>query len=230
MTGSIRHDLIGALAASYAYDLGGGYALSLYGGPIGEPALGPPVYLHRISGMDIPETPITHHWFDSSHLAFGVVTAGVEGRTWKLEASAFKGREPDQYRYDIETPALDSWSVRTFWNPVANLSLQASTGHLRSPEQLHPEQNEQRTTVSASLNQPLAGGGNWATTVGASAKHPLPGPTLYGWLAESTLRFDQRNTIFGGQNMPTRRSCFQRMMPAPASIRQASSASAISVP
>ena len=190
------HDLIAELAASYAYDLGDGYALSLYGGPIGEPALGPPTYLHRASGQDIPETPITHHWFDSTHLAFGVVTAGVEGRTWKLEASAFKGREPDQHRYDIETPALDSWSVRAFWNPVANLSVQASTGHLHSPELLKPRENEQRTTVSASWNQPFGDGGNWATTIGASAKHPLPGPTLYGWLGETTVRLDHRNTVF----------------------------------
>ena len=132
------HDLFMELAASYSHDLGNGRALFLYGGLPGEPALGPPTFMHRISGMDNPEAPIGHHWFDSTHITWGVVTGGYSTRTWKVEASAFKGREPDQRRWDIETPKLDSWSVRAFWNPVANLSLQASTGHLHSPEQLPP--------------------------------------------------------------------------------------------
>lgn len=191
------HDLLMELAASYAYDLGGGYALSVYAGLPGEPALGPPAFMHRISGVDIPEAPITHHWLDSTHITFGVITAGLEGGKWKLEASAFRGREPDQYRYDFDTPSLDSWSVRAFYNPTANLSLQASTGHLHSPEQLRPDEDEQRTTVSATWNLPFGQGGNWATTLAGSAKHPLPGPTLYGWLGESALRFDARNTVFG---------------------------------
>ncbi len=189
------HDLIMELAASYAYDLGDGRALSLYAGLPGEPALGPPAFMHRVSGMDIPEAPIGHHWFDSTHITFGVVTAGFEAATWKLEASAFKGREPDQHRYDFETPRLDSWSVRLFWNPIAALSLQASTGHLHSPEQLRPDENEQRTTLSATWSRPVGQRGNWAATVAAAAKHPLPGPTLYGWLAESTLAVDDRNTV-----------------------------------
>jgi hypothetical protein len=51
--------------------------------------------MHRTSGMDIPEAPITHHWLDSTHITFGVLTAGVVLDTWKIEASAFRGREPD---------------------------------------------------------------------------------------------------------------------------------------
>ena len=152
------------LAASYSHDLGNGRAAFLYAGLPGEPALGPPTFMHRLSGLDSPEAPIGHHWFDSTHITWGVVTAGFSTRTWKIEASAFKGREPDEQRWDIETPRLDSWSVRAFWNPIRNLSLQASTGFLKSPEQLHPDENEQRTTASATWNHPLGPGANWATT------------------------------------------------------------------
>jgi hypothetical protein len=67
------------LAASYAYDLGNGNAVSIYAGLPGEPALGPPTFMHRMSAMDNPEAPISHHWFDSTHVTFGVVTLLMAG-------------------------------------------------------------------------------------------------------------------------------------------------------
>ena len=76
----------------------------------------------------IPEAPITHHWLDSTHITFGVVTAGLILDKWKMEASAFRGREPDQHRYDIEAPKLDSFSARLSWNPIRELSMQVSVG------------------------------------------------------------------------------------------------------
>ena len=190
------HDLFMELAASYSRDLGRGRAVFLYAGLPGEPALGPPTFMHRVSGMDNPEAPIGHHWFDSTHITWGVVTVGYSTRRWKLEASAFKGREPDQRRWDIETPKLDSWSVRGFWNPTANLSLQASTGRLHSPEQLHPDEDEQRTTTSATYNRPLGPGANWASTIAWSLKDIRPGPALHGVLAETALRWADRHTVF----------------------------------
>ena len=99
--------------------------------------------------MDNPEAPISHHWLDSTHITFGVVTAGIVLDNWKFEASTFRGREPDQYRYDIEQPALDSFAGRVSWNPVRELSLQVSYGRLNSPEQLEPAVNENRLTASA---------------------------------------------------------------------------------
>lgn len=189
------HDFFMELSASYAHDLGNGNSLFLYAGLPGEPALGPPTYMHRVSGFDNPEAPIGHHWSDSTHITFGVVTAGFSTPTWKLEASAFRGREPDEKRWDIETPKLNSWSVRTFWNPTANLSFQASHGFIKSPEQLHPDEDERRTTVSATYNRPFAGG-NWATTVGHSWKDIEPGAVLDGSFAETAVRFAERHTVF----------------------------------
>jgi len=85
------HDLFAELGASYSIS-GRRHSLFAYGALPGEPALGPPVYLHRRSGMDIPEAPISHHWLDSSHITFGVVTLGGTWRDWKVEGSAFRGR------------------------------------------------------------------------------------------------------------------------------------------
>ena len=71
------HDLFMELSASYSHKLSATAASFVYAGLPGEPALGPPAFMHRICGMDIPEAPITHHWLDSTHITFGVVTAGL---------------------------------------------------------------------------------------------------------------------------------------------------------
>ena len=33
-------------------------------------AFGPPAFMHRMSSMDSPEAPISHHWLDSTHISF----------------------------------------------------------------------------------------------------------------------------------------------------------------
>jgi hypothetical protein len=48
--------------------------------------------------MPNPLAPISHHWLDSTHITFGLVTAGVYANRWKAEASVFNGREPDEKR------------------------------------------------------------------------------------------------------------------------------------
>ncbi len=136
--------------------------------------------MHRTSGMDNPEAPISHHWLDSTHITFGVVTAGVVVNDWKFEASAFRGREPDQNRYDIEQPALDSFAGRVSWNPIRELSLQFSCGHLNSPEQLSSAVNEDRLTASAIYTTPFGDGHLLSTTVAWGRKMLRPGDRLGG--------------------------------------------------
>jgi hypothetical protein len=178
------HDLFMELAATYSHPIDAKSSVFVYAGLPGEPALGPPAFMHRTSGMDIPEAPITHHWLDSTHITFGVVTAGIVLDTWKLDASAFRGREPDQYRYDIEAPKLDSFSGRISWNPIRELSLQASWGRLHSPEQLEPEVNEDRFTMSAVYTQPFGTDNLWSTTVAWGRKMNRPGNTMDGLILD----------------------------------------------
>src|SRR6266496_4951042 len=92
--------------------------------------------MHRISAMDDPDAPLGHHWQDSSHVTFGVATAGLVWRTVKIEGSVFTGREPDEDRYDFDRPRFDSASGRISWNPTPDLALQFSHGYLKSPEGL----------------------------------------------------------------------------------------------
>src|SRR5690242_8231841 len=178
------HDLFMELAASYAHPLDQLDSVFLYAGDPGEPALGPPAFMHRPSGMDIPDAPITHHWLDSTHITFGVVTGGFIHDDWKLEVSQFTGREPDQYRYDFDPIRLDSTSARLSWNPDPQWSLQASWGHLNSPEQLTPQLNENRTTASGTYVTGFAGGSTLATTLAWGLKQESDGTNLNGVLLE----------------------------------------------
>ncbi|MGB3866554.1 MAG: hypothetical protein WBA29_13095 [Xanthobacteraceae bacterium] len=190
------HDLFMEMAATYSRNLSNTTSVFVYGGLPGEPALGPPAFMHRTSGMDNPEAPISHHWLDSTHITFGVVTAGVVIDNWKLEASAFRGREPDQYRYDIERPGLDSFAGRVSWNPSREWSLQVSYGQLRSPEQLAPAMDENRLTASAIYTTPFGDGHLWSTTLAWGRKMLRPGDTLDAFLLESAVILKQDVTLF----------------------------------
>jgi hypothetical protein len=190
------HDLFMELAGTYSHDLGSDGSVFVYLGLPGEPALGPPAYLHRFSGMENPEAPLGHHWLDSTHITFGVATLGWIQGGFKLEGSAFKGREPDEDRTDIEDPKLDSWAVRASWQPAPDWSFQISRGHLNSPEQLEPEIDKDRTTASAIYNRPL-GDGNWQTTFAWGRNASDPGETTDSFLLESAATLAARHTLFG---------------------------------
>jgi hypothetical protein len=153
------------LSASYSLRLSDRASLFLYAGLPGEPAFGPPTFMHRIAAMDSPQAPISHHWLDSTHIVFGVVTAGLVVGDVKVDASRFNGREPNQRRFDIETGPLDSTAFRLSWNPARSVSLQASWARLIAPEQLEPDENETRWSASALHTRPLGDGAWWSTTL-----------------------------------------------------------------
>jgi hypothetical protein len=187
------HDLFMELAARLDFNIGDRASLFVYGGPVGEPALGPSAFMHRGSANYNPEPPITHHWFDSTHITYGVVTAGISAPKWQIEASAFRGAEPDERRWNIEAPRLDSWSVRATLNPSPRWSLQASYGEIRQPEALHPGEDEHRFTASAHY----ANGKGLSAMLAFSNKKRVPGNALTAWLAEANWDLDRRNTLFG---------------------------------
>ena len=189
------HNLLMEAAATWSRDLTPASSVFIYAGPAGEPALGPTTFMHRLSGMDDPEAPITHHWLDSTHVTFGVVTAGVVWQSFKLDASAFNGREPDQHRYDVELRPLDSWSARLTWNPSRDLSMQVSSARLATPEQLEPGIAVHRTTASVSYNAPFPGQW-WQTTLAWGHNSPSAGSASDGWLLESELGLTAAQTLF----------------------------------
>ncbi len=185
------HDLFMELSARVDYRIGDG-SVFLYAAPVGEPALGPSAFMHRGSARYQPLSPITHHWFDSTHITYGVVTAGYQTGAFQLEGSAFKGREPDEHRWGIESPKLDSWSVRGTWTPTANWAVQLSHGRLQSPEESHPGEDENRTTASVQYAS-----GGLTTTFAYALKDRAPGAKLSAFLGEATWEIDRHHAVFG---------------------------------
>jgi len=179
------HDLFMELAGTYSVPVGKG-SVFLYGGLPGEPALGPAAFMHRASGMDIPEAPLTHHWLDSTHITFGVATLGATLGAWKLEASGFNGHEPDEKRWNIETRSFDSAAGRVTFNPASEWSMQASYGYLAEPEQLEPGVSVHRTTASVSHTR-ADGPSHWSTTLAVGVNHTA-GRDQPGYLLESTRK------------------------------------------
>ncbi|HEV2104603.1 MAG TPA: hypothetical protein VGU27_02655, partial [Candidatus Eisenbacteria bacterium] len=189
------HDLFMELAGSYSV-ASGDRSLFVYGGLPGEPALGPPAFMHRFSGENLPVAPITHHWLDSTHISYGVLTAGVVVARVKLEASAFRGREPDQDRWNVESPKLDSHSFRLSVNPTDRWALQVSYGRLHSPEQLEPQVDQDRVTATALYDGAWGDTGRWEGMLGWGQDRNRPGRRLDAFTAEGTFESGDRHTLF----------------------------------
>jgi len=151
------HDFFMQLAAAWRARLGDATTILIAGGPVAEPALGPIAFMHRASAIDNPTAPLGHHTFDSTHIAFGVVTAGVDRGRWTVEGSIFNGREPDDHRWNLEIAPLDSYSGRVWFRPAKEWALQLSTGHLHEPEALE-RGDIARTTASVSWTRAAAAG------------------------------------------------------------------------
>ena len=193
-----QHDLFMELAAEYDRPIGKGLRWHVYGGPVGEPALGPVAFPHRQSALLNPLAPIAHHWLDATHITFGVITSGVSGQRWRAEASAFNGREPDEHRTDFDLAAPDSFSARFALQATGGLAVQVSAGRLESAEPSEsgrPPVDVARITASMLYQgtlaaRPLTAAVAWGTNHERGAR-------THAALAEATLALTPRHNIFG---------------------------------
>ena len=197
------HDFFMELSASVSQNIGAKSSVFLYGGLPGEPAFGPPAFMHREAIMDSPEAPISHHWLDSTHISFGVMTAGIVLDRAKFEVSRFNGREPDQHRWNIETEPLDSTAVRLSWNPAPELALQGSWGHFEDPEQLEPGIDQKRLSASLLYAREIAPAWKFAGTL-AWGRKTVEHHSDDAYVAEASLKH-QGWTLFGRGEMTENR-------------------------
>lgn len=194
--GQHPHDFIMELAALYDLRVGDNALVSFYAAPVGDPAMGPSAYPHRASASEDPVASLGHHLQDSTHIANDVVTSGLTYKKARLEFSGFHGREPDEFRWDINSGPIDSWSTRLTVQPAQNWSAQYSFAHLTSPEQLHPDEDVQRMTASVMYTKPLAIG-SWASTLVWGRNRELESGQIFnGYLAESNLQFSALDRVW----------------------------------
>jgi hypothetical protein len=193
------HDAFMELTASYDRSLVSSVRWQVYGGPVGEPALGPVAFPHRPSAMANPLAPIGHHWLDSTHISNGVVTGALYGRRWKVESSVFNGREPDEDRRDVDLARLDAVSARVTVSPTDHLALQVSAGHLNEAEPAHgfePAYDVTRITASALTQGSMGPRGWWAGTL-AWGRNSERGGATHALLAEVSVTMQERHAWFG---------------------------------
>jgi len=191
--GQHPHDFIMELAALYDLKLSDNALLSFYFAPMGDPAMGPTAYPHRASAIENPVGTLGHHQEDSTHIADDVVTVGLTYRVARIEASGFHGREPDEFRWNIDQGKIDSWSTRLTIQPGKNWSGQYSYARIASPEALFPGENQERMTASIMYNRPFHYG-NWANTILWGRTRSLEDDSIFNsYLLESTVRFLNRN-------------------------------------
>lgn len=187
------HDLFMNLSATWRAPLASESAWWLQFAPVGEPAIGPTAFMHRASSGENPSAPLGHHWQDSTHISFNVVTAGAGWRWLAVEGSAFHGAEPDEDRTDIEGGSIDSAAGRVRLSFPGGWSAQASYAYLHEPEALE-EGSSHRTTASVHF--------------GAEGDRPIAATLLWGandeehgrtesWLLEGAWQLTRRDHAYG---------------------------------
>ena len=189
------HDLVMQLGATYRITRG---RLAAFGGAdvVGEPTLGPTPFMHRESARDNPQVPLSHHSMDSTHISAGVLRAGVSHGAVTVEASAFRGAEPDENRTNIERPRLDSWATRLRYDR-GPWHGQFSGGHLRQPEWYEPY-DQTRITASVAFggavrSRPL----NLTASWGGNREFNGYNGNADGYLFEWDLGLAQLSTVYG---------------------------------
>lgn len=191
------HDLFAELSMNYTQRIAKDADVSLSAGYPGEPALGPPVFMHRLSAMNDPDAPLTHHYADATHITFGSTTLGFRYKDVKLEGSIFTGREPDEFRYNFDPAKFDSYSLRLSYNPSKEWALQVSNGWIHSPESIEPQQNVDRFTASAIYTKMLDDDSYIATTLVYGQNHFSDnGKTLPSVLLESSWQM-HKTALYG---------------------------------
>jgi hypothetical protein len=194
------HDFFMELGAFYERALSPSLAWQLYVAPSGEPALGPVAFMHRPSAENDPMVSLGHHWQDATHITFGVVTAGLFSRRWKLEGSAFNGREPDENRWnlDLRGARLDSYSGRLTVNPNASWSLSGSYGFIHAPERPRSETSMHRLSASALHGARIGSTGRWSSALVWGANLESGHAALeHSFLAETNFEPSDRHALFG---------------------------------
>lgn len=188
------HNLFSELSIAFTQKLSENFRYYLYFGLPGDREEGPTAFMHRASALENPAVPLCHHCMDAGHITNGVFSAGVDVGKLRLGASVFRGQEPGENRYIIESGGFDSYSIRAQYAANENWVLGASYAAVHNAEVLHPGDME-RYTVFAQYSKRFDGG---YTAVSAVVGHNQEAHgTLSGGLLEGTINFLDRNYLYG---------------------------------
>lgn len=196
------HNFFMELALEYTRPLSPRSSFTIYGGPVGDIALGPVAYPHRVSSTGFEfAAPLAHHWEDSTHIARSVVTGALSWRAWRWEASAFNGQEPGENRWNLPLPPVDSWASRLSWSPSARIVAQASVGRLRRPEATAVNDVVRATaSITYACSHDASPDRDWwaASLIWGRNHFTAPAPrNSDAYTAEATRHFARVHDLFG---------------------------------
>lgn len=118
---------------------------------------------------------------------------GLDRGPLAVEGSVFRGREPDEHRYDFDFGKLDSWAARVWLRPNAEWAIQGSYGFLHEPEQL--EAGDQRR-ASGSVTWLHERGSNRTAVTVAVGRNVRRFSKVRAVLAEATQKWG-RTFVYG---------------------------------
>lgn len=177
--GQHPHNFVMGLAALYDLKLSPNTLLSFYAAPVGDPAIGPTAYPHRLSASEDPIAALGHHQEDSTHIAYSVLTGGLTYRWARLELSGFHGAEPTEAHWHFAPSpnghAIDSISSRLTFSPTADWTGQYSIAHIVSPEALYPHEDQQRQTASVMYHHTFGSKQTPSTSMKMDSMADMPG-------------------------------------------------------
>lgn len=195
-----HHPLL-ELAGRYTWTPTAFFSAFAYGGPVGEPALGPGSAMHRPSAADLPGLPLAHHALEAGHGAHGVATLGARLGDLQLEVSRFNARVPEALRPRLQLGPLDSWASRLSWFPGRNLVAQVSYGALAG---MHGAGSEARRATASLIGVFATPLGRWsAGATWAQAEDGMAGGPSRGWGLEGQLDRGGRQHFYGRAELLT---------------------------
>lgn len=196
--GQHPHDLFMEIAGRYDFKLNEKAQFFVYGGPLGEPAIGPTAFPHRSSASENPFAVLGHHQQDSTHISNSVITVGFASGPLQLEASTFHGMEPNENRWNFDGGKPDSFASRLTLAAGKNVSGQFSIGRINNREALEPDLDTLRTTASLHHNVRFSPGHVSTSLIwGRNKDMESHGNRIFNaYTAESTVNFFNRNWVW----------------------------------
>ena len=123
------------LSDTIALDSGDKSNLKLFVAPRGESTDGPTAYMHRITGMVNPDTPLGHHiGQDVGHISSTVIGESLKLGGFHIEASWFNGMEPDPAQVDLPIRSPDSYAFRLIEEFSPRVTAMVSYAYVNNPE------------------------------------------------------------------------------------------------
>jgi len=196
--GQHPHDLVMELAARYDHVFTDKAQFFVYGGLLGEPALGPTGFPHRASASENPAAILGHHYQDSTHVSNSVITLGFVGGPVQIEASTFHGGEPNENRWNFDGGRPDSFASRLTLAAGNTLTGQFSIGRINNREPSDPGMDTLRTTASVHHNVRFAGGHIASSLIWGRNKdmHGGENTIFNSYALESTINFMKDNWLW----------------------------------